>query len=95
MHTSYWRLAGLFSRPAPLTMPLDYPDPHDEFYGYTRRLTHLPGGELARDTRPDARRRLDGHHATGVPGGAVCGDQTRLRHDVSRAYRRRMGHSAG
>ncbi len=51
MHTSYWRLAGLFSRPAPLTMPLDYPDPHDEFYGYARRLTHLPGGELAPGTR--------------------------------------------
>ncbi len=51
MHTSYWRLAGLFSRPAPLTMPLDYPDPHDEFYGYTRRLTHLPDGRLAPGTR--------------------------------------------
>ena len=51
MHTSYWRLAGLFSRPTPLIMPLDYPDPHDEFYGYTRRLTHLPDGRLTPGTR--------------------------------------------
>lgn len=51
MHSSCWRLAGLFSRPLPLTMPLGYPDPDDEFYGYTRRLTHLPGGELTPGTR--------------------------------------------
>lgn len=51
MHTSYWRLAGLFSRPLPLAMPLNYPDSDDEFYGYARRLTHLPGGELAPGTR--------------------------------------------
>jgi len=51
MHTSYWRLARLFARPTPLTMPLDYPDPHDAFYGYVRRLTHLPDGQLAPGTR--------------------------------------------
>ncbi len=51
MHTSYWRLFGLFSRPLPLAMPLNYPDSNDEFYGYTRRLTHLPDGQLAPGTR--------------------------------------------
>ena len=51
MHTSYWRLAGLFARPAPLTMPLNFPDPGDEFYGYARRLVHLPDGALEPGTR--------------------------------------------
>ena len=51
MHTSYWRLAGLFGRPLPLTIPLDYPAPDDAFYGYSRRPVHLPGGELAPGTR--------------------------------------------
>lgn len=51
MHSSYWRLAGLFSRPLPLTTPLDYPDPTDEFYGYTRRLTRLPDGRMVAGTR--------------------------------------------
>ncbi|HEX5439821.1 MAG TPA: hypothetical protein VFW76_02980 [Ktedonobacterales bacterium] len=51
MHTSYWRLFGLFSRPLPLAMPLDYPDPADEFYGYARRLTRLPDGRDVAGTR--------------------------------------------
>lgn len=51
MHSSYWRLGGLFARPLPLTAPLAYPDPSDEFFGYTRRLTHLPDGQLAPGTR--------------------------------------------
>ena len=51
MHTSYWRLAGLFGRPLPLTIPLDYPAPDDAFYGYSRRPVHLPGGTLAPGTR--------------------------------------------
>ena len=51
MHTSYWRLFGLFARSLPLAAPLDYPDPADEFYGYARRLTHLPNGQLAAGTR--------------------------------------------
>ena len=46
MHSSYWRLRGLFSRPLPLTVPLGYPDPLDEFYGYARRPTRLPDGRL-------------------------------------------------
>ncbi len=51
MHTSYWRLFGLFSRLLPLAAPLSYPDPADEFYGYIRRLTHLPDGQLVAGTR--------------------------------------------
>ncbi len=51
MHTSYWRLAGLFARPLPLITPLRYPDPTDEFYGYARRLMRLPDGQEAPGTR--------------------------------------------
>jgi len=51
MHTSYWRLFGLFARPLPLAMPLNYPDPADELFGYARRLTYLPGGHTVSGTR--------------------------------------------
>jgi hypothetical protein len=51
MHTSYWRLGGLFARPSPLTAPLDYPDPDDAFYGYARRPLHLPKGGMESGTR--------------------------------------------
>jgi len=51
MHTSYWRLAGLFARPLPLVTPLGYPDPADEFYGYARRTMRLPDGREAPGTR--------------------------------------------
>lgn len=51
MHTSYWRLAGLFARPLPLSAPLEFPDSSDEFFGYIRRRTHLPDGQLVPGTR--------------------------------------------
>lgn len=51
MHSSYWRLGGLFARPFPLTAPLDYPDPDDAFYGYARRLLQLPNGGMEPGTR--------------------------------------------
>jgi hypothetical protein len=36
MHTSYWRFIKLFNRAIPVRLPLDYPDPDDEFFGYIR-----------------------------------------------------------
>ncbi|HEY7831966.1 MAG TPA: nucleotidyltransferase domain-containing protein [Ktedonobacterales bacterium] len=51
LHSSYWRIITLFGRPLPVVTPLDFPDPADEFYGYTRRLTRLPGGGAAPGTR--------------------------------------------
>lgn len=51
MHSSYWRLGGLFDRPLPLVIPLDYPDPDDAFGGYARRPVHLPNGCMEPGTR--------------------------------------------
>ncbi|HEX6121873.1 MAG TPA: hypothetical protein VFY89_01870, partial [Ktedonobacterales bacterium] len=51
MHSSYWRLGGLFTRPRPLAAPLAYPDAGDEFYGYCRRPTRLPTGREVPGTR--------------------------------------------
>jgi hypothetical protein len=51
MHSSYWRMAHLFQRPLPLCLPLDFPDPDGEFYGYDRRKLRLADGRAARSTR--------------------------------------------
>jgi len=36
MHSSYWRLGGLFGRAGVVRAPLGYPDPAGEFFGYGR-----------------------------------------------------------
>jgi len=51
MHTSYWRLVKLFERRVPVKVPLDYPDPHDEFYGYVRKSLTLEDGRSVLVTR--------------------------------------------
>lgn len=51
LHSSYWRIVHLFARPLPVTLPLTYPDPADEFFGYARRMTRLPDGTEAPGTR--------------------------------------------
>jgi hypothetical protein len=51
MYTSCWRIMKLFGRPEPVTLPIGYPDPDAEFFGYDCRLVRLPGGAQARSTR--------------------------------------------
>ena len=51
MHSSYWRVARLFTRPEITTFPLAYPDPAGEFYGYDRRLVRLRDGRQVPCTR--------------------------------------------
>lgn len=51
MHSSYWRTVKLFDRPLPLALPLDYPDPAGEFFGYDRRTIRLPDGSEVPCTR--------------------------------------------
>lgn len=36
LHSSYWRAIRFFERPLPVTLPLGYPNPADEFFGYVR-----------------------------------------------------------
>jgi len=51
MHAAYWLMINVFGRAVPVRLPLDYPDPKDEFYGYTRRLIQLPDGREVPSTR--------------------------------------------
>lgn len=51
MHSSWWRVARLFARPAIITLPLDYPEAEEAFRGYTRRTVRLATGVRAPSTR--------------------------------------------
>lgn len=51
MHSSYWRVARLFTRPEIITCPLAHPDPGGEFYGYDRRVARLRDGRQVPCTR--------------------------------------------
>lgn len=51
MHSSWWRIARLFARPAVIALPLDYPEPDAPFLGYTRRLVRQADGREAPSTR--------------------------------------------
>ena len=88
MHTSYWRLFGLFSRPLPLSAPLDYPDPADEFYGYARRLTRLPDGRDVAGTR-DLMRAV-GWMATALVA-YQAGQYVATKRDCASMYREYIG----
>jgi len=64
MHSSLWRTVHLCHRPATIRYPLSYPDPQDEFYGYTTRLLRLPDGQEVPCTRDLIR--LVGWSATAI-----------------------------
>ena len=64
MHSSLWRTGHLFGRSGSVSSPLDYPDPHGEFYGYDARLLRLPDGSEVHCTRDLIR--LVGWSATAI-----------------------------
>lgn len=64
MHSSLWRTRHLFGRSGNVSYPLDYPDPHSEFYGYDARLLRLPDGREVHCTRDLIR--LVGWSATAI-----------------------------
>lgn len=51
MHSSWWRIARLFARPAVIMPSLEYPEPTQPFLGYTRRTIRLADGRLVPSTR--------------------------------------------
>jgi len=51
MHASYWLITNLFNRVGEVSLPLDFPNPEDEFYGYTQRQLKLATGEEVSCTR--------------------------------------------
>lgn len=44
MHAAYWLLVNVYHRSTPVRLPLTFPAPTDEFYGYTNRTLQLPDG---------------------------------------------------
>jgi hypothetical protein len=64
MHSSLWRTVHICHRPPIVRYPLTYPDPQDEFYGYTTRLLRLPNGQEVPCTRDLIR--LVGWSATAI-----------------------------
>ncbi len=51
MHAACWLIVGLYGRPCPLRLPIDYPDPTGKFYGYDHRPVRLPDGRSVPTTR--------------------------------------------
>ena len=51
MHAACWLIVGLYGRPLPLRLPIDYPDPTGAFYGYDHRSARLPDGRTVPTTR--------------------------------------------
>ena len=51
MHAAYWLTNKLYGRPTLVRLPLAYPDPDDEFFGYLRRAVRLPDGSEVPSSR--------------------------------------------
>ncbi|HEU5345779.1 MAG TPA: hypothetical protein VFX31_01325 [Ktedonobacterales bacterium] len=88
MHSSWWRIARLFARPAVIALPLEYPEPADAFRGYTRRMLRMPDGAAVPCTRDLIR--LVGWAATGLLA-LQCGVYAARKRDVHTLYRERIG----
>ncbi len=51
MHAAFWLLVHVFQRPQPITLPLSFPRPDDQFYGYAARPMQLHDGTTISTTR--------------------------------------------
>ncbi len=51
MHAAYWLLVNVYHRQIPLQLPLSFPSPSDEFYGYANRTVRLADGQEVACTR--------------------------------------------
>lgn len=89
MHAAYWLIINVFRRPAmPVSLPLSYPEPSDDFFGYTRRVVRLPNGAEAPSTRDLIR--VTGWAATALvafKGGAYVA----RKRECPRAYAQHVG----
>jgi hypothetical protein len=88
MHSSWWRIARLFARPAPITPPLEYPEPTQEFLGYTRRPVRLPNGSETPSTRDLIR--LVGWAATALLA-LDCGIYVARKREAHTLYHEHIG----
>lgn len=88
MHSSWWRIARLFARPAIITLPLEYPEPADAFRGYLARTLRRPDGAEVPCTRDLIR--LIGWAATGLLA-LQCGVYVARKRDAHLLYREHIG----
>ena len=87
MYAAYWLIVQTFNRPAAVHYPLDYPRPHEEFFGYDQRIMQLPDGSRARCTRDLIR--VTGWAATALIA-LKTGTYVARKRDCYRAYQQRI-----
>lgn len=51
MHAAYWLMTNVFNRPPVVTLPYNFPNPQDPFYGYANRTVRLEDGRQVPSTR--------------------------------------------
>lgn len=88
MHAAYWLLVTVYQRPTPVHLPLTFPSPFDEFYGYTNRTLHLPDGQEVPCTRNLVR--TTGWAATALLA-LQAGQYAGKKRDCARLYRDHIG----
>lgn len=88
MHAAYCLLVAVYQRPTPIHLPLVFPKPEDEFYGYANRMVRLPDGKEVPCTRNLVR-------TTGWAATALLALQAKQyvvrKRDCSRLYRHFIG----
>ncbi len=88
MHMAYWLLVNVYQRPTPVHLPLTFPSPSDEFYGYTNRTLRLPDGQEVPCTRNLVR--TTGWAATALLA-LQAGQYVGRKRDCARLYRAHIG----
>lgn len=88
MHAAYWLLVNVYQRPTPVHLPLTFPSPSDEFYGYTNRTIRLPDDQEVPCTRNLVR--TTGWAATALLA-LQAGQYAGRKRDCARLYRDHIG----
>src|SRR5260370_12662082 len=88
MHAAYWLLVSVYQRPTPVHLPLTFPSPSEEFYGYTNRTIRLPDGQEVPCTRNLVR--TTGWAATALLA-LQAGQYAGRKRDCARLYRDHIG----
>jgi predicted nucleotidyltransferase len=88
MHAAYWLLIKVYHRPTPVHLPLAFPAPSDEFYGYINRTLRLPDGREVPCTRNLVR--TTGWAATALLA-LQAGQYVGRKRDCARLYREQIG----
>ena len=88
LHAAYWLLINVYHRPTPVHLPLTFPAPSDEFYGYTNRTFRLPDGWEVPCTRYLVR--TTGWAVTALLA-LQAGQYVGRKRDCARLYREQIG----